>query len=716
MSALLRFSSRRTVPVILQTEAAECALACLAMAASYHGFRSDLASLRRQHSISMKGATLNQLIQIATQLNFSVRPLKVELEQIDNIALPAILHWDFNHFVVLTRVRNGHITIHDPARGARQLSISEASKHFTGVALELEPTQAFKPQEQRQQIRLTQLIGKLSGAKRALAQIFALAAALEIFAIVSPLFMQLVTDQAIVSEDRDLIVVLGVGFLALALVQVSVTAVRSWVLMYLGTTLNLQLIGNLFRHLLRLPMQYFEKRHLGDVTSRFESLNVIQRTLTTGFIEAILDGVMALVTGAMMLIYSWQLALIVWVAGLLYGVLRITLYRPLRQAQEEQISHAARQQSNFLETVRGVQSVKLFNRQIQRRTVYENLLVDNFNAGIRVQKLGIAFHAFNSTLFGIENIAVIWLGGLLVLDGGFSIGMLFAFIAYKQQFTARITSFIEKGIEFKMLALHTDRVADIALTTPEPDASLVSNNIDTISAAIEINNLSFRYSDAEPWILRDINLNIAEGESVAIVGASGCGKTTLLKIVLGLLNPTEGEVLVGGKNVQQLGPNYRNLIGTVMQEDQLFAGSLGDNICFFDPEPDQLRIEICALMACIHHDISAMPMAYNTLIGDMGTTLSGGQKQRVLLARALYKQPKILALDEATSHLDVSRERQVNDAIRQLHITRLIIAHRTETIASADRVVILGQTASHDEDSRQSSVQPKVISDIESVA
>ena len=716
MHHLLRFSGRRCVPVILQTEATECGLACLAMAASYHGYRSDLASLRRQHSISMKGATLNQLIQIAAQLKFSARPLKVEMEQIDKLAVPAILHWDFNHFVVLTRVRNGQITIHDPARGARQLSLSEASKHFTGVALEIEPTQEFKPQEQRQQIRLAQLIGRLSGAKRALAQILALAAALEVFAIVSPLFMQLVTDQAIVSEDRDLLVVLGVGFLALALVQVSISAVRSWVLMYLGTTLNLQLIGNLFRHLLRLPMQYFEKRHLGDVASRFESLNVIQRTLTSGFIEAILDGIMAVVTGAMMLIYSWKLALIVFLAGLLYGLLRVTLYRPLRQAQEEQISHAARQQSNFLETVRGIQSVKLFNRQIQRRTVYENLVVDNFNAGIRVQKLGIVFHALNGTLFGVENIAVVWLGGLLVLDGGFSIGMLFAFIAYKQQFTSRITSFIEKSIEFRMLTLHTERVADIALTTPEPDVSLVSSSIDTVCPTVEINNLSFRYSDAEPWILRNLSLKIAAGESVAIVGASGCGKTTLLKIVLGLLNPTEGEVLVGGKNVQQLGANYRNLIGTVMQEDQLFAGSLRDNICFFDPEPDQLRIENCALMACIHHDIVTMPMTYNTLIGDMGTTLSGGQKQRVLLARALYKQPKILALDEATSHLDVSRERLVNDAIRQLHITRLIIAHRAETIASADRVVIIGQVVSTMEDARTTSARQDVTSDIESVA
>ena len=692
MNNLLQFSGRRSTPVILQTEAAECGLACLAMVAAFHGYRSDLATLRRQHSISLKGATLNHLIQIAGQLKLASRPLKVELDALDKLALPAILHWDFNHFVVLTQVKNSELIIHDPGRGARNMSRAEASKHYTGVALELAPTQEFTPRVERQQVSLTRLIGRMNGAKRTLLQVFLLAAALEVFALISPFFMQLVTDHAVVSEDRDLLTVLGIGFLLLALVQVAIGSVRSWVVMVLGTTLNLQLIGNLFRHLLKLPMNYFEKRHLGDVTSRFESLNVIQRTLTTSFIEAIVDGAMALLTLLMMLVYSVKLTLIVATAAVLYGVLRLTLYRPLRQAQEEQIGHAARQQSNFLETVRGIQSVKLFNRQTQRKTVYDNLVVDNFNAGIRVQKLGIAFHSLNGTLFGIENIAVVWLGAALVLDGGFSIGMLFAFIAYKQQFTSRITSFIEKGIEFKMLGLHTERVADIALTTPEPDDALESPTDAELPAAIEIRNLSFRYSDAEPWVLHNVNLSIAAGESAAIIGPSGCGKTTLLKIILGLLPTTEGEVLIGGKSVQRLGSRYRAMIGTVMQEDQLFAGSLADNISFFDPEPDQARIESCAQIAAVHQDILAMPMAYNTLIGDMGTTLSGGQKQRVLLARALYKQPKILALDEATSHLDVTRERQVNDAIRQLKLTRLIIAHRPETIASADRVIILGQS------------------------
>jgi ATP-binding cassette subfamily B protein RaxB len=666
------------------------------MVASFHGYRTDLASLRRKHSISLKGTTLAHLIQIGSQMKLASRPVKLELTDLNKLRLPAILHWDFNHFVVLTAVSNHWVIVQDPALGTRRLSSAEVSKHFTGVALEVAPAQDFEPKTEFQRVELSRLVGRLSGARAALLQIFLLAGALEVFAVLSPFFMQLVVDNAIVSEDRDLLTVLGAGFLLLALIQVGVTALRSWVVMVLGTTLNLQLVSNLFRHLLRLPMGFFDKRHLGDVVSRFESLNVIQRTLTTSFIEAIVDGLMAAVTLLVMLIYSWTLAAIVGGIAVLYGLMRLALYRPLRQASEEQIVRAAKQQSNFLETVRGVQSVKLFNRQTQRNIIYQNLLVDNFNAGIHVQKLTMLFRAANGGLFAIENVAVIWLGAILVLDGGFSVGMLFAFISYKQQFISRITSFIEKGIEFRMLGLHTERVADIALAGPEPHETFGLVETRPLPATIEVRNLSFRYSDSDPLALQNVNLRVEEGESVAIVGPSGCGKTTLLKLILGLLSPTEGEVLIGGASLSRLGQSFcRGMIGAVMQEDQLFAGSIADNISFFDQEPDQKRIESCAQLAAVHQDIIAMPMGYNTLIGDMGTVLSGGQKQRVVFARALYKNPKILILDEATSHLDVARERLVNDAIRQLKLTRLIIAHRPETIASADRVIVLGQGTTH---------------------
>jgi ATP-binding cassette, subfamily B, bacterial CvaB/MchF/RaxB len=684
----LHFGSRRRLPLFLQTEAAECGLASLGMIAWFHGHRIDLAGLRRRFTVSLKGATLAYLMQVAGRLHMAPRALRLELDELTRLRMPCILHWDLNHFVVLKAVEARGAVIHDPAFGIRRMALSEVSKHFTGIALEVTPTTRFREADERRRLHLRDLTGPMLGLKRALAQVLVLALALQAIAIVSPFYMQWVVDGAVVAGDRDLLTVLGIGFLLLAVIQVALTALRSWIVLYLSTTLNLQWLANVFSHLLRLPVSYFEKRHLGDVVSRFGAVNAIQRTLTSSFVEAILDGLMAAATLAMMVVYSVTLAAVAMGAVACYGLLRWIFYEPLRRATEEQIVHSAKQQSHFLETVRGVQSIKLFGRQDERRSRWLNLVVDSTNQDLATQKLGLGFRAANGLVFGVERIAVVWLGALLVLDSTFSVGMLFAFMSYKDQFSARIGGLIDKMIDLRMLGLQGERLADIVLTAPEEDAP--ATVADALDASLEVSAVSFRYSDTEPLVLVNCSFRVAPGESVAIVGPSGCGKTTLLKLMLGLLAPTDGKVLAGGIDIQKLGiDRYRRLVGTVMQDDQLFAGSIGDNISFFDPAPDQAAIEQFAQLAAVHDDIHAMPMGYHTLIGDMGAALSGGQKQRILLARALYKQPRILLLDEATSALDVQKERAVNDAIRSLNLTRIIIAHRPETIASADRVIVL---------------------------
>ena len=691
---MLKFTLSRQAPIILQTEAAECGLACLAMVAGYHGHRIDLATMRAQHAVSLRGSTLADLMRLAGQLKLAPRPLRLELEHLPELKLPCVLHWDFNHFVVLTRVRGDKITLHDPAGGLREMTHSEFSKHFTGVALELTPTHDFAPRSETRKVKLSSLIGRLPGLSGSVTQVLVLALILQLFAILAPFFMQWIVDQALVAQDRDLISVLGIGFLLLAIVQAGVTALRAWVLMVLGTSLNLQLASNLFRHLIRLPMSWFDKRHMGDIVSRFESLNVIQRTLTSGFLEALIDGVMAIVTLAVMLFYSVPLASVAIVAATLYALLRFTLYRPLRLATEEHIVRGAKQQSHFLETVRGMQSIKLFAHESPRAAAWQNLTVDHFNAGIRTQRLGILYQSLNALLFGIENIITIWMGALLVLDAtkgsGFSVGMLFAFVAYKVQFVQRVAALIEKGLELRMLDLHTERVGDIALTAPEPHHEFDDTHATAIEGRIEVKNLAFRHAEADSLVLQNVSFSVQAGESVAIIGPSGCGKTTLIKLMLGLLQPTQGSIEVDGIPLARLGhARYRDAVASVMQDDQLLAGSIAENICFFNPQPDHARIETSARLAAIHDDIATMPMQYNTLVGDMGTVLSGGQKQRLLLARALYHQPRILFLDEATSHLDIARERSVNEAVRALKLTRVIVAHRPETIASADRVIML---------------------------
>ncbi len=683
---------------LLQSESSECGLACLVMVANAHRLQLDLSEVRRRFAVSLKGATLQQLITHASQLQFNSRPLRLELDELAQLQLPCILHWDLNHFVVLKRVGRNNITILDPAVGERKLLPAEVSRHFTGVALELTPNADFKPADQRQRVALSAFTGKVLGLKRSLFQIFVVAVVLELFAIASPLLNQLVVDDAIATHDLDLLSVLIIGFALLMVIQTAIGLARSWMVMVLGQSLSLQWTSNVFAHLVRLPVEFLEKRHLGDVVSRFGAVAAIQKTLTTSVIEAVLDGIMGLAALGMMLLYSPKLAAVTVGATAIYGLMRWAAYHPFRQAASERLIVSARENTHFLETLRAITPLKLFGREQERRARWQNLLVEVQNRDVRTAKMNIAFSVGNTFVFGVENLLVFWLGAGLVMKSGvggvsaamaapFTIGMLFAYIAYKGQFTGRVSALINYAVEIKMLSLHFERLADIVLAEPEVD-NVPPNDLAHLQPSIELRNVSFRYGEGEPWVLKDMNLQLQAGQSVALVGPSGCGKTTLLKVLLGLLHPQEGEVLYGGVPVKHLGiQNYRSVIGTVMQEDVLLAGSIADNISFFDLRSDLQRIHACAALAAVHDDISKMPMGYQTLVGDMGSSLSGGQKQRVLLARALYKNPRVLALDEATSHLDIANERRVTEALATMSLTRIIVAHRPETIAGAERVV-----------------------------
>ena len=685
----LGFGTSR-VPVMLQTEGAECALACLAMVAAAYGHESDLPTLRRRFSLSLKGVNLLDLVRMAESLQLHARALRAEIDDLAQLQQPCILHWDMNHFVVLVGVKRGIATIHDPAHGLRRLKLEQVSRHFTGVALELTPAADFEPRVEKQHVSPRQILGRITGLKRSLGQIFVLALALEAFMLLSPFLMQWVVDDVLVSGDRDLLVTLGIGFALLVLIQAGTAAVRSWAVLVLSATLNLQWLANVFAHLMRLPVEWFEKRHIGDIWSRFAAVHEIQRTLTTSFIEAVLDGLLVVLTLAMMLVYSAKLTLVALAAVAAYALLRWAFFRPLRDATEEALVHDSKKSSHFLESLRGVQAIKQFNAQADRQSRFTSLVVDTMNAELSTRKLELLFAALHRLLFGLERVAVVWIGALLVLDQKFSVGMLFAFLAYKEQFATRVSGLIDKVVELKMLRLQGERLADIVLTAPEHEGAAGHARNDPGIPAIELRDVSFAYSDAEPDVLSGVSLRIEPGESVAIVGPSGCGKTTLLKTILGIHAPQRGELLIGGVPLTQLGLRaWRDMVGVVMQDEPLFSGSIAENIGFFDLQPDMDWLMHCARVASVHDDIEAMPMGYHTLIGDMGSSLSGGQKQRILLARALYKRPKVLLLDEATSALDVDGERLVNQAVRQLALTRVIVAHRPETIASAGRVVAL---------------------------
>ena len=621
-------------------------MACLASVLGFHGFHTDLRRLRARYNVSLKGVTLGDMVRFAGGMNLTARALRLEMDELANLRLPCILHWDLNHFVVLQAVRRGGIVIMDPAAGLRYICMEEVSRRFTGVALELWPDTQFEEKREARKIRILPLLRGVVGLKRSLAQLLLLAVALQVFALASPFFTQWVIDRAIVSADRDLLLTLALGFGLLMLVQQLVSLLQAWAGMFLATTLNVQWKANVFRHLLDLPAAYFVKRHLGDVMSRFGEVDSIQGTLTSTFFVLVLNSLMAVFTLALMLLYSPKLSAVVLVMLLVYSAIRWVAYYPLRRATEENIVHAAKQSSYFMETVRGIQTVKLFEKGAQRHGTWMNLFVDTVNTGLTTQKLAMLFEFANSLLFGVANILIVYWGAVSVLEE------------------------TESGHTGSPLLPETPERFDIA-----------------------VENVSFRYTDNEPYVLENFSLHIAQGEALALAGPSGCGKSTLIQLLTGNLKPETGKVLLGGHDIHALPPAFiRRYSATVMQDDVLFAGSIAENICFFDDAPDMAKIEQCARMANIHQEIAAMPMGYETLIGDMGSALSSGQKQRLILDRALYREPKILFLDEANSHLDVANECVINDNLRRLNITKIMVAHRRETLDTADRVVSFGAT------------------------
>ncbi|EFK6854478.1 peptidase domain-containing ABC transporter [Escherichia coli] len=690
MLSSLNFGVYHKLPVILQGEQAECGLASLAMICNYWGLSVDLISLRQQFPSSLKGMTLSKLIAIAQELNLISRPLRLELDELNKLKLPCILHWEFNHFLVLKKVKKNKIIVHDPAHGERKIALHDVTNSFTGVAIEFYKGQNFQPKKIEKTISLTNLIKNIHGFGSFLIKIAAVSFLIELIILTFPFYLQWVIDNVLLSKNINLLKIIATCFLLLALLQFALTAIRNLFLMYMNVNINIQLSGNVFSHLINLPISFFESRHVGDIVSRFHALNEIQKTVTTSFMTVIIDGLMAFLVLVMMTIYSIKLSMISVIALSFYILIKFLVYPSLRESTENYIFTNAKQESHFLETLRGIKTIKLFEHQSGRRLVWFSKLIDQTNAGIRVERIGIVLNVMNGLIFATENVLVIYWGAMSILEGGFTIGALMAFLSYKITFTTRVSNLVDCYFRIKVLKVQIMRLSDIVLSTPENcsgERSFYSEENES-PLYLSLKNIDYRYSSEEKYVLRNLNLDILPNISTAIIGKSGCGKTTLMNILLGIISPESGQIMINGRVVNRDRIiSLRKNIGVVTQNDTLFAGTIIDNICLFDSERDIEYAKYCAALVSLSEDIEKMPMDYNTLVGDMGTALSGGQVQRLLLARAIYRKPRILLLDEATSHLDIKTEEMVNSAIQGLHMTRVIIAHRLETIYSCDRVI-----------------------------
>ncbi|EPB9555666.1 peptidase domain-containing ABC transporter [Escherichia coli] len=682
----MRWRSR--VPVIHQTETAECGLACLAMICGHFGKNIDLISLRRKFNLSARGANLAGINGIAEQLGMVTRALSLELDELGALKMPCILHWDFSHFVVLVSVKRNRYVLHDPARGRRYLGREEMSRYFTGIALEVWPGSEFQAETQQTRISLRSLINSIYGIKRTLAKIFCLSVVIEAINLVMPVGTQLVMDHAIPAGDRGLLTLISAGLMFFILLRAAVSMLRAWSSLVMSTLINVQWQSGLFDHLLRLPLAFFERRKLGDIQSRFDSLDTLRATFTTSVIGLIMDSIMVVGVFVMMLLYGGYLTWIVLCFTTIYIFIRLVTYGNYRQISEECLVREARAASYFMETLYGIATVKIQGMVGIRGAYWLNMKIDAINSGIKLTRMDLLFGGINTFVTACDQVVILWLGAGLVIDNQMTIGMFVAFSSFRGQFSERVTSLTSFLLQLKIMSLHNERIADIALHEKEEKKHEIEIVAHMGPISLETNDLSYRYDSQSAPIFSALSLSVAPGESVAITGASGAGKTTLMKVLCGLFEPDSGRVLINGIDIRQMGiNNYHRMIACVMQDDRLFSGSIRENICGFAEEMDEEWMVECARASHIHDVIMNMPMGYETLIGELGEGLSGDQKQRIFIARALYRKPGILFMDEATSALDSESEHFVNVAIKNMNITRVIIAHRETTLKTVDRVI-----------------------------
>jgi ATP-binding cassette subfamily B protein RaxB len=517
----------RRTPVVLQTETAECGLACLAMIAGRYGHRMDLAALRRHYNLSLRGTTLHDLVRVASNMRLATRALRAELPHLRRLRLPCILHWDHNHFVVLTRVGRRSMVIHDPGVGRRSVPTEEVNKRFTGIVLEAWPAEGFERKTERARIKVWDLMRRTDGFAAAATQVLTMSFVLEVIVIAIPLAFQVVLDEVVVSDDRDLLTLIALGLGLVLIARAVIDFVRSWAIMVAGLNLTLQWKMSLFRHLLLLPLSFFERRHAGDVASRFASIDRIQQTLSTASISPVIDGAMTFVLVVIMWLYDPWLALLALATTAIYAATRSVAYRRYRRASEEAVVYAANENSHFLESLRGMASIKALTIGDRRQAVWNNYLVDRVGAELRVAKIDMMFTILSTFLFGLDRIVIIFFGARAVLDGALSVGMLVAFLAYKDQFSQRVGKLLDTIVRLGTLTVHGERIADIALAEPERAhfsySAGLGPTVISHKAGLTARSITFRYSDNEPTIITDFNLDVAPGECVAIAGPSAAG-------------------------------------------------------------------------------------------------------------------------------------------------------------------------------------------------
>jgi ABC-type bacteriocin/lantibiotic exporter with double-glycine peptidase domain len=674
----------------MQMSAVECGAACLAMILNYYGRKVSISELRERCGIGRDGLSALSIVRVARDYGLRVRAVSLQKNDFRFVRLPAIVHWAFDHYLVVERWSVKHVEVVDPAAGRMRLTAEEFETSFTGIVILLEPGPHFIRQNPLPQVNLRAYVGNcLKQAPWAFVQILAASLLLQLFGLSIPLLTKVVVDHVIPFHLQSIIPLLGVGILILALSQLVTSLLRAILLVYLQAHVDIYMMLGFFEHLLSLPLRFFQQRSSGDILSRLTSNTVIRDTLSNQLVSTVLDGSFVIVY---LLILFWQsgiFGLLVLVIGLLQVLLLFATNRPLHELSMRELIAQGRSQGYVSESLVGIVSLKAAGAEQRAFQHWSNLFFDQLNASLGRNTLSSLVNTVMALLRTFSPLVLLWVGVILVLNGTMPVGTMLALNALAIAFLTPLASLVSSGQQLQLVRSHLERLIDVMEAEPEQNLQFV-HQPPKLMGSIALEHVSFRYSPHSPDVLKDIDLSIEPGQRVAIVGRTGSGKSTLGKLLLGLHLPTQGEIVYDGIPLRYL--NYqavRAQFGVVMQEATVFSGTIRQNIAFNDPDMPMESVIRAAQLAAFHDDILSMPMQYETFISEQGRALSGGQRQRLALARALAHSPALLLLDEATSSLDVVTEQLVEQNIATLAYTQIVIAHRLSTVRNADVILVL---------------------------
>ena len=687
----LRAPGRRArVPFVQQLEFSDCGAACLAMVLRYYGREMRLEEVRDIVGSGRDGTDAGKILDGAERLGLRGRGLKLDIEDLRELPPGAILHWEFNHFVVFERVVRGGIEIIDPARGRRRVPMDTVSKSFTGVVLQVEPTTKFQPAKGADN-RVWNYLAQLLGQRHLLTRVIVTSVLLRLLALALPILTALIVDRVVPRGDQPLLTVVAVGLGAVVLFQLLSSLIRAHLLLQLRTNLDTRLTLGFLEHLTKLPYAFFVRRSAGDLSMRVSSNTVIREMLTSNTLSAMLDGVLVVLYLVLMFMIHSGLAILTLGLGVLQMAVYFVARRRVSDLMSQDLEAQARAQSYLLQILHGIETLKAGGAERRAVQHWSNLFVDELNVALRRGRLSAAVESTMSVLSSGSPLLILTLGALEVMNGSITLGSMLALNALAVGFLSPLASLVKSGLDLQRIGSYIERIDDVLSAPLEQDEDAVAQP-PRLTGAISMRGVSFRYGTQGPLVVKDVTLDIEPGTSVAIVGRSGAGKPTLANLLLGLYAPSEGGIYYDSHNLSDLDITaVRRQLGIVPQNPYIFGRSIRENIALTDPSIDFGRVVKAARQAGIHDEIMAMPMGYDTIVADGGSSLSGGQRQRVALARALVAEPAILLLDEATSAVDNTTEKVVMDNLAALRCVRIIIAHRLSTITFADKIAVLDQ-------------------------